>query len=137
MLLLNAIAIVESAGKPVAGDHGAAQGMFQMHRAAWQDVYDRFGAPGKKPHLDVGEKFMDIAGTDPLSMTRAQNAATGYVVILTDDLTRANVKLTPANICACWEIGFEGFRRRHFNLKECPVTTRKAAARVSLLAAQP
>jgi hypothetical protein len=38
--LLDAIRMVESGGRDVVGDNGAAIGPYQIHRACWQDAVD-------------------------------------------------------------------------------------------------
>lgn len=133
MLLIDAIAIVESGNKNVPGDHGAALSPFQMHRAAWEDVRARFGKKDGAIYLEVGERFEDIAADDMTGKFRARNAATGLMFILEERLTRVHQPVTPENIYACWNLGFEGFKHRHFNLKLCPIRTVQRARRVAEL----
>lgn len=134
MLLIDAIAIVESGNKNVSGDHGAALSPFQIHRGAWEDVKKRFGDPTQAIYLNVGERFEDIAQAGDLRMF-ARNCATGYAFILEERLKRAGQEPTPANVYACWNLGFEGFKSRHFNLKLCPRVTVWKARRVADLCA--
>src|SRR6185312_13855626 len=112
MLLIDAIAIVESAGKNVPGDHGAALSPFQIHRAAWDDVKKRFGDPSREIYLNVGDRFEDIATTNADLRMFARNCATGYAFILEERLKRAGQPATPEQIYACWNLGFAEFKAR-------------------------
>ena len=136
MLLIDAIAVVETQQKIVAGDHGQAFSQFQIHKEVWQDVHRRFGRLVSEQFVDVGRKFADIAGTDMDSQLRARNCATCHVVIIEERLLKAKLPCSAENIYAVWNLGWDGFKRRGFNLKECPLTTRKGAATVALLANQ-
>jgi hypothetical protein len=133
MLLIDAIAIVESGGKNVPGDHGAALSIFQIHEAAWADVRKRFGIHQDPIDLDVGTHFTDISGDDLTSRFRARNCATGYVFILEERLKRAGQEASPENVYACWNLGFDGFKHRHFMLARCPKITFQKARRVGQL----
>jgi hypothetical protein len=137
MLLTQAIAIVETGNRwtaPHQDERGLAVSVFQIHRPAWLDVKRAYGTRTDRQFLDVGEHFQDIAGNDQESMIRAQNTANGYLAIIKRRLLRAGTSTSAANIYGCWNLGFDGFKRRHFNLKECPLPMRRNAARVSLLA---
>ena len=137
MLLIDAIAQVESGNRPVVGDNGAAISAWQIHRAVWQDVHVRWGNPDRvaegKVYLDVGEKWEDIGGDDELSRTRARNCARGQVSIISEFLNRHNITASADNIYACWNLGCEGFRRRQFSLAHCPEITIRAASQVEFL----
>lgn len=132
MLLIDAIAHVESAGKNTPGDHGEALSPFQIHREAWEDVRKRFGDPGGEIYLNIGERFEDISNAGDVRMF-ARNAATGYAFILEERLKRAGHPATPQNIYACWNLGFQKFRRRGFDLSRCPASTVANARRVAEL----
>lgn len=137
MLLIDAIAIVETADKNVSGDHGAALSPFQIHRAAWNDVKKYFGNPAQEIYLNIGERFEDISSSNPDLRMFARNAATGYSFILADRLKRDGQPATPENIYACWNLGFQKFRRRGFELARCPLPTIHNARRVAELVNAP
>lgn len=131
MLLLEAIAEVESNNRVAVGDHGAALSKYQIHRAVWQDVKIRFGQD--KAKCDVGREFGDIGGSDFNSQVRAFNTATGQVALIEEYLLKHGVGCTAENIYACWNLGREGFRRRNFHLDECPAATIRNAIVVANL----
>lgn len=133
MLLIDAIAHVESAGRNTPGDQGAALSPFQIHRAAWDDVKKRFGDPAQDIYLNIGERFEDIATTHRDLRMFARNCATGYSFLLEERLKRAGQSATPQNIYACWNLGFQKFRRRGFDLSRCPASTVANARRVAEL----
>jgi hypothetical protein len=133
MTIIQAIAQVESGGKVVPGDKGAALGMYQIHRAAWLDVRDYKQQSAPAELLDIGEHFEDIGADTADGRLRSENCAVLYELILTDRLTRAGVMPTPANIYACWNLGFEGFKKRHFDILQCPKRTMDNARRVAIL----
>jgi hypothetical protein len=133
MLLIDAIAHIESCGKNIAGDHGAALSIFQIHREAWEDVKKRFGDPKGTIYLNVGERFEDIATTNRDLRMFARNCATGYAFILEERLKRFGHEPSPENVYACWNLGFNGFKHRHFNLNRCPRITVFKARQVAAL----
>lgn len=139
MLLLDAIAQVETGNTVAVGDHGAAISKYQIHRAVWQDVKLRFGDPRNpergKPYLDVGAKWEDIGGADTTSQLRARACANAQIVIIEEYLLRHGAACTAENIYACWNLGREGFKRRAFHLDQCPPRTIRAAMEVARLAA--
>lgn len=137
MLLIDAIAQVESAGRNTSGDHGKALSPFQIHREAWDDVKRRFGNPAKEIYLNVGEHFQDIASADPDLRMFARNCATGYAFLIEERLRRSGQKPTPENIYICWNLGFQKFRRRGFDWNRCPASTLMNARRVAELVNAP
>lgn len=132
MLLIDAIAIVETGNRNIPGDHGAALSPFQIHRGAWEDVKKRFGDPTKEIYLNIGDRFEDIAQTGDLRMF-ARNCATGYSFILEQRLKKALQPATPENIYACWNLGFEKFKANGFKLTKCPPSTTRNARMVAEL----
>jgi hypothetical protein len=134
VLLIDAIAVVETRNLVTVGDHGQAFSKFQIHKEVWQDVHRRFGLDKTTQFVDVGRCFADIKGDDLTSQLRARNTATCHVVIIEEKLLKQNLPCTAENIYAVWNLGWDGFKRRHFNLKECPMATRKNAVQVALLA---
>lgn len=137
MLLIDAIAIVESGGRNTPGDSGAALSPFQIHRAAWDDVKKRFGDPAKPIYLNIGECFEDIGNVYHDLRMFARNCATGYSFLLEERLKHAGQEATPENIYACWNLGFAAFKKRHFDLMLCPKRTVQRARRVAVLATAP
>ena len=133
MLLVDAIAYVETHNRPEVGDHGAALSEFQIHREVWQDVHARWGKPDCKPFIDVGQAFTDIGGTNRESRVRALNCARCHIVIIEEYLNRHDVKTSAENIYACWNLGCVGFKLHGFKLDECPERTRRNALIVSKL----
>jgi hypothetical protein len=131
--IIQAIAQVESGGKVVAGDKGAALSMYQIHRAAWLDVRDHKLRSAPAELLDIGEHYEDIGADSAEGRLRAENCAVLYELILADRLTRAGAMPTAANIYACWNLGFEGFKQRHFDILQCPKRTMDNARRVAIL----
>lgn len=128
MLLLDAIAQIETGNTAVAGDHGQALSRLQIHREFWQDVHRRW------PALDIGEKWEDIGAADPISLRRANNCGNGCLAMIEEYLIRHGCGCTAENIYACWNLGREGFRRRNFHLDECPANTIRNAMKVAILA---
>lgn len=113
--LLDAIAQIESSGRANAiGDGGKARGMFQLHRAAWED------ARMAQPSLAVYE-------SGSLNPVQARLAARTYLEILAARLQRATGNTpTAGQIYASFNLGFAGFKKRGFNLDNCPQVTIKA-----------
>ena len=134
-LLLNAIGEVESpSGVPRAGDGGRALSLYQIHRATWQDVYDRYGAKPGFNGVDVGQRFEDIGGADFDSLVRARNTGSIHIGIIEEFLQKHHQPTSARKIYACWNLGCEGFRKRCFTLKNCPLITQTNARKVAELA---
>lgn len=118
---LDAVAMVESSGRTNAvGDGGKALGMFQLHRAAWED------AAKIEPSLGAYK-------TGALNPATARRAARVYFQILSARLIRANVAPSPAMLYAAYNCGFTGFSKRGFDLSNCPASTQKAVKKLEAL----
>lgn len=134
MLLLDAIATVESDNRPMAGDHGKALSRYQIHAEVWQDVHRQFGAAAGGGGVDVGTSFAAIGGADRDAEIRARNTASIHIGIIETFLQKHGQPTSAENIYACWNLGCQGFRRRQFNLAACPRLTITKAERVAELA---
>ena len=123
--LLDAIARVESGVKPWAvGDGGKALGAFQIHAAAWSDVNRVREKEGRIQHRHS-------AAFNPAV---AREYAREYLTLLNIELAKALGRYpAPSETYAAYNLGFAGFKRRGFKVDNCPVTTRKACARVDTL----
>jgi hypothetical protein len=134
MLLIDAIAHVETHNRVQVGDHGAALSKFQIHSQVWQDVHRRWGHAGCASIIDVGQRFEDIGGDDQNSQIRARNCATCHVVIIKEYLLKHNIPCTADNIYCCWNLGCKGYFQRRFDLSKCPAGTMHNAIMVEYLA---
>lgn len=118
---LDAVAQVESSGRANAiGDGGKALGMFQLHRAAWEDA--------SKVDRTLGDYK-----TGALNPATARRAARVYFEILSARLVRAQAANSPANLYAAYNLGFAGFSRRGFSLVKCPASTQKAVKKLEAM----
>lgn len=118
---LDAVAQVESSGKPNAvGDGGKALGMFQLHRAAWEDA--------AKIDRSLGDY-----NTGALNPETSRRAARVYFNALSARLIRAHVANSPANLYAAYNLGFTGYSKRGFSLGKCPATTQRAVKKLTTL----
>lgn len=118
---LDAVAMVESSGKTNAiGDNGKALGMFQLHRAAWEDA------------LQIDRTLGDYK-TGALNRETSRRAARVYFQILSARLIRANIAPSPATLYAAYNCGFTGFSKRGFDLSKCPVSTQKAVKKLEAM----
>lgn len=117
--LLDAIAQVESSGNAKAiGDGGKAVGMFQLHRAAWEDA--------RRQCPRIGEH--QLGALDPV---RSRLAAESYLTILAARFHRAtHHKPTPGELYACYNVGFSRFQSLGFDLQRAPRTTQKAVKKL-------
>lgn len=117
---LESLALVESGNKAAAvGDGGKARGSFQIWRSAWQDV--------NRTH---GWKTDYESGSTNRAVSRRY--ARAYCEMLERQMTAAGLRLpTVEHIYACYNLGFNGFARRGFQLSQCPVITQRAARKLS------
>ena len=119
---LDAVAMVESSGRTNAvGDGGKALGMFQLHRAAWEDA------------AKIDPTLVKDYKTGALNPATARRAARVYFEILSARLIRANVAPSPAALYAAYNCGFAGFSKRGFDLAKCPSSTQKAVKKLEAL----
>ena len=115
---LDSIARIESSGRSqIVGDGGRALGLFQMHRAAWNDACQRLGVSW--PHSSA---------IDP---KRARTVAANHLAWLCAQFEKeTGRKPNASETYALWNLGIEGFKRRNFNLNQCPAITKRAARKM-------
>lgn len=120
---LDRLAHVESRGNARAvGDQGRSLGAYQMTAAAWQDVSRARAGRGAAvwPHSAAFDHAV------------AREYAREYLAISEARFLAATGRTpTPGQLYASWNLGHEGFRRRAFDLRKCPATTRRAAQLIS------
>ena len=123
---VNAVSVVESNNNPKAvGDNGRAVGPFQFWEIAWRDVSENYREPRG---LVVW----------PYSKAKDLNASKVYAVNFFD-LQRLRFKKatrrepTARDLYALFNLGFEGYKRREFDINKCPKITQRAADRVVTL----
>ena len=118
---LDAVAMVESSGRTNAiGDGGKALGMFQLHRAAWEDA------------AKIDRSLGDYK-TGAMNRETSRRAARVYFSILSARLIRAQAANSPAHLYAAYNVGFTGFSKRGFDLAKCPASTQKAVKKLEAL----
>ena len=116
---LDRLAHAESRGRAVAGDRGRALGPFQMHAEAWKDV----------SRLRAGNDLPTYRRTshEPTQRLYAQH----YLEILAVRFERARGRQpSHPELVALWNLGWDGFRRRGFDLKRIPTPTKKLIERM-------
>ena len=117
--LLEAVAEVESSGgRYLVGDNGRARGAWQMHRRAWADVNGSLPKAARKDYQEV---------RNPIT---AKQFAQRYLAILEKEMRLDGVLVTARHLYAAYNLGLENFRLRGYDLRRCPVTTRRQAERV-------
>jgi hypothetical protein len=117
-----AIAAIESGGDHSAVGEAGERGAWQMSRAAWTQVNRARARRG--------------ASTHPFAEAHSPAIAKVYVAEylgwLTGRFEASQGRLpTAGETYALWNLGFEGFRKRGFRLRDCPAITRRGAARMS------
>jgi hypothetical protein len=116
---LDKLASIESSGNPKAiGDGGRAIGMFQFHKAAWQDTSRLRRMAGKAvyPYQDA------------VDASKAREYAKTFCDSLEARLEkRLGRPPTDGEVYGAWNLGFTGFARRGFDLAKCPAITQRAA----------
>ena len=117
---LDSLALVESGDKAaVLGDGGKARGSFQIWRGAWADVNRTYG-------------WTTDYESGSTNRAVARRYARAYCKMLETQMTAAGLRLpTVEHIYACYNLGFNGFARRGFQLSRCPMVTRRAAKRIA------
>lgn len=106
--LVDAVALVETGHRNVAGDNGRAAGVWQMHAAACSDA--------GITHVQAWHR--EAAGAAAARYLRQLGAQLGNAL---------RREPSAAQLYAAWNLGFEGFRRRRFDLRRCPAITRQRA----------
>lgn len=117
--LIDAIIQIESSGRASAiGDSGAAMGLAQFHRGAWQDTtaYRRSKGLITYPYTSATLPGPSRAYLDSWLTLNADRflKATGRVA-------------TPGDLYAIHNLGFSGFQKRGFDILRCPSITRRKA----------
>jgi hypothetical protein len=117
--LLDAIAQIESSGRANAiGDDGKASGMFQLHRAAWEDALKVCPVMGA----------YEIAAHDPV---KSRQAARIYLTLLFQSLQKAgHPQPAPELVYLCYNRGFTGAASISFDIKRAPKHTQRACAKL-------
>lgn len=117
--LIESIIAIESSGKADArGDQGAGLGVAQFHYAAWQDTSTwrlKQGLPTYPYHkaLDAMLAREYLHSWLTLNKHRFEDAS--------------GRKAKPADLYAIHNLGFNGYRKRGFDLRKCPaITIRKS-----------
>lgn len=117
---VHALAQVETGGVCRPGDRGKAKGIYQFHRAAWEQV----------------SKIRTSHSLIPFSYSRAtdQQIASEYakmwLAYLADRLHKATGrKPRPAEVFLAHNLGFDGFKRIGFQVYRAPDARYDAAIR--------
>lgn len=121
---LDALERVESQGCATAiGDNGKARGPFQFWAVAWSDATrERRRSGNTVAPFETGAHDRAIA----------RSYARTYLGMLHQQLTPAlGRKPNPAELYACWNLGFHSLRRRGFSLAKCPAATQRNASIIS------
>ncbi|CAB4161939.1 hypothetical protein UFOVP779_4 [uncultured Caudovirales phage] len=121
--LVEAIIEVESSNKPKAtGDSGQARGCAQFHFSAWLDVTSWRKANGLSTH-PFSKAY------DPLIARAYLHSWLTLNAHRFEDATGR--KATWADLYAIHNLGFEGFRKRKFDILNCPSITQRKAKLIS------
>ena len=125
---LLALSQVESGGNFRAVSRtGAELGAYQFQKSTWDDV--------TRLRRSSGEKTWDFpAARMPVeSSAYARTWLNHHYARLLSDLHRPP---TDQELYATWSLGYQGFKKRKFNLAACPAITRDTAERYGRLTAQ-
>lgn len=121
--LVEAIIEVESSNKPNAtGDSGKARGCAQFHFSAWLDVTSWRKANGLSTH-PFSKAY------DPLIARAYLHSWLTLNAHRFEDVTGR--KPSGAELYAIHNLGFEGFRKRKFDIVNCPSITQRKAKLIS------
>lgn len=121
--LVEAIIEVESSNRPkVTGDGGLARGCAQFHYAAWLDVTSWRKARGLPTH-SFSKAY------DPLIARAYLHSWLTLNSNRFEDATGR--KPTWADLYAIHNLGFSGFRKRMFDIVNCPSITQRKAKLIS------
>lgn len=126
---VRSVSIIESGGHVDAvGDSGKAIGPFQFWEIAWRDVSENY----RKPR-----------GLSVWPYSKAKNAEASKVYAANFfDLQRIRFRSatgrepTLRDLYALFNLGFQGYKRRGFDLSRCPKITQQAAERVVAVRAE-
>ena len=121
--LVEAIIEVESSNRPkVTGDGGLARGCAQFHYAAWLDVTSWRKARGLPTH-SFSKAY------DPMIARAYLHSWLTLNSHRFEDATGR--KPSGAELYAIHNLGFEGFRKRMFDIVNCPSITQRKAKLIS------
>ena len=115
---LNRVEQIESGGNARAiGDNGRARGSFQFHAAAWQMV-NSSRAVRTLPRVRYESHAHD--------RRIAREFAFDYFTILRRQFVANGRTPSHADLYAAWNLGFNGYKKRGFDLRRCPEITQRA-----------
>lgn len=118
---IQAVAIVESNNDSKAvGDGGKSIGMFQFTKDAWDEtselIRDKISSRYFKP---VSYSF---ATNSSISVLYAIHRFKWFEQKLIQDGVMPNNQ----RLYACWNLGYNGFKKRGFSISKCPAVTKEA-----------
>lgn len=123
--LLQAIGQVEGGVRTQRGDGGLAYGLYQTHRAAWQDGNKQLALEGRPTYPMTQWRSPVAQDMVALALLRVHRGR------LFDEGIR---NPTPEQLALCWGMGFTGAKRVGFDLKRAPAAKADYATRVGNLA---
>jgi hypothetical protein len=108
---------VESSGNPWAiGDKGLAIGLGQFHHASWHDTSTWRRSHGMSVHSYA-------MATNP---TINRSYLVSWLQLNEQRFLHATGQLpTPSQLYAIHQLGFNGFKKRQFDIKNCPPITQR------------
>jgi len=123
-LFLQLVAQVESGDDANAiGDRGKSHGIMQMQRQSWEDVNNY--------RKSVGLRTYDFKS---FRLSERVNSEFGRQFIMVVQKARLRTALgrspTFLELYAAHNLGFSGFKKRGFNLKNLPPQTRRNCSRI-------
>lgn len=122
---LDALEQIESGGSAKARGRKDEAGSFQFRAIAWRDcnrIRTRLGLAGVR--WDSVATNRAVARSCARTMMRWLEARLRFAM---------HRQPNAGELYGAWNLGFDGFRKRHFRLQRCPPTTRDAAGRFSNL----
>jgi hypothetical protein len=123
--LLQAIGQVEGGVRTQRGDGGLAYGLYQTHRAAWQDGNKQLALEGRPTYPMTQWRSPVAQDMVALALLRVHRGR------LFDEGIR---NPSPEVLALCWGMGFTGAKRVGFDLKRAPAAKADYATRVGNLA---
>jgi hypothetical protein len=123
--LLQAIGQVEGGVRTQRGDGGLAYGLYQTHRAAWQDGNKQLALEGRPTYPMTQWRSPVAQDMVALALLRVHRGR------LFDEGIR---NPTPEQLALCWGMGYTGAKRVGFDLKRAPAAKADYATRVGNLA---
>jgi hypothetical protein len=123
--LLQAIGQVEGGVRTQRGDGGLAYGLYQTHRAAWQDGNKQLALEGRPTYPMTQWRSPVAQDMVALALLRVHRGR------LFDEGIR---NPSPEQLALCWGMGFTGAKRVGFDLKRAPAAKADYATRVGNLA---